>query len=60
MTITGGQSPFGGGILNSSGTLTVVNSTISDNIASFDGGGIFNDFGTAEVMNSTIVRQLGG
>jgi hypothetical protein len=43
----------GGGIYNSSGTLTVRNSTFSGN-ASRDGGGIFTTGGTLTVTNSTL------
>ena len=44
----------GGGIYNLSGTITVTNSTFSNNSAGF-GGGIFNDSGgTLTVSNSTL------
>jgi CSLREA domain-containing protein len=44
----------GGGILNLGGTLTVSNSTFTDNTTPIDGGGIFNSFGsTLTVINST-------
>jgi hypothetical protein len=57
----GGPGSLGGGISNA-GTLTVTNSTISDNSA-FGGGGIYNggiyndvtlDGGTVKVTNSTL------
>ena len=47
----GGQAGAGGGI-NNSGTLTVTNSTISDNQAS-SGGGVYNT-GTLTITSSTI------
>jgi parallel beta-helix repeat protein/predicted outer membrane repeat protein len=52
LTLSGGNTTFGGGISNG-GTLTVQNSTISGNSAA-TGGGIFNHFGTLTVQNSTI------
>ena len=50
-TITGNSDDLGGGILNE-GTITVVDSTISNNTASIKGGGLLNE-GTATVTNST-------
>src|SRR5215210_5646472 len=53
---------FGGGIENVAGTVTVTNSTFSDNSAQF-GGGIFNEGGTVTVTNSTFSgnsADLGG
>jgi len=55
MTITGGSAVFGGGILND-GTLTVTNSTFTNNTASGDGGGILND-GTLTLTNSTFTNN---
>jgi hypothetical protein len=62
ITISGGQatSDSGGGIQNSFGTLTVSDSTITDNSASFAGGGIQNSFGTLTVSNSTISHNSAG
>jgi hypothetical protein len=49
---------LGGGIYNTSGTVTVVNSTVSDNLSGGSeeggGGGIYNDSGTIKVVHSTI------
>ncbi len=42
----------GGGIFNTGGTLTITNSTISDNSA-YGSGGIFNE-GTVTITNSTL------
>jgi hypothetical protein len=55
LTITNGNSGTGndGGGINNQGALTVVQSTISGNIADQDGGGIFNS-STLTVINSTI------
>ena len=51
------QNNFGGGILNSNGgTLTITNSTVSENIAPF-GGGIYNS-GTLSIVNSTISDNM--
>ena len=52
----------GGGLLND-GTLTLTNSTIAGNSASFNGGGLYND-GALTLTNSTIAnnsaRNAGG
>ena len=57
MTITGGNAGSGdGGGLDNSGTLTVGNSTFTDNSAASDGGGLFND-GTLTVSNSTFTSN---
>lgn len=51
---TGGEGDgVGGGINNSEGTLTLINSTVSENTA-FSGGGINNNQGTITIINSTI------
>ena len=66
LTVTGGNANgnvdsnhpekiYGGGVYNG-GTLTVTNSTLSDNTAS-RGGGIYND-GTLTVTGSTISENL--
>jgi hypothetical protein len=48
----------GGGIFNDiEGAVTVVDSSISGNIASGDGGGIDN-LGTATILNSTIIGNI--
>jgi len=48
-----GQNSGGGGILSDSSTLTLTNSTVSDNTSQF-GGGIYNYNGTLTLTNSTI------
>jgi CSLREA domain-containing protein len=48
-----GQGFEGAGIYNNNGTLTVTNSTVSDNSA-YNGGGILNDEGTLTMTNSTV------
>ncbi len=62
VTIRNGRSAFGAGIANS-GTLAVINSSISDNTAGVApipglGGGIWN-FGRLTVTNSTISGNTG-
>jgi uncharacterized protein (TIGR03118 family) len=44
---------YGGAIYNAGGTVTVSNSTLSGNSATFDGGGIYNDAGTLTVSNGS-------
>jgi hypothetical protein len=48
----------GGGILNNGGTLTLANSTVSENIA-YLGGGIFN-YSTLTLTNSTVSDNAAG
>lgn len=45
---------LGGCIIVDQGTLTVVNSTIIDNNASYAGGGLMNNEGTLNINNSTV------
>ncbi len=61
-TISGNGAAFGGGIWNyPSGTLTVTDSTISDNTVGNDGGGIYNTAtATLTVTNSTISGNTAG
>jgi CSLREA domain-containing protein len=53
VTIQNGSAPDGGGLYNG-GTLTVMNSTISGNRATFTGGGLYSS-GTLTVTQSTIL-----
>ncbi len=54
LTIRNGTAAYGGGIENA-GRLTVTNSTLFGNSATFGGGGIFNaPEGTVTVINSTL------
>jgi hypothetical protein len=52
---SGSQGGFtwGGGIYNNSGTVTIINSTISGNETTGDGGGIIN-FSTLSLISSTL------
>jgi hypothetical protein len=57
VTVTGGQTLLGGGILvNGRGNLTLENSTVSDNFSSNIAGGIFNN-GTVTLTNSIVTRN---
>ena len=58
---TGGhrETNHGGGIYNNGGTLTVINSTVSDNSTESGGGGIYNEGGTLAVMTSQISGNSG-
>ena len=58
-TISHNVGNDGGGILNQSSTLTLNNSTVSDNIAFENGGGVLNFQGTAELINSTVSGNSG-
>lgn len=46
----------GGGIYNR-GTVTIINSTLSNNIG-FRGGGVYNDNGTVTITNSTLSNNI--
>jgi CSLREA domain-containing protein len=50
---------YGGGIYNHYGTVTVDNSTVSDNHADACGGGIYNDHGTLNVQNGSVIGGAG-
>lgn len=52
MAVTGNNG--GGGLQNFSGTMTVSNSTISNNSRTGDGGGIWHQGGTLFMSNSTV------
>lgn len=61
-TITGGNSSNGGGIYNA-GSLTLSDSTLTGNTATFAGGGILNYRGTLTLTNSTLsgnAAEIGG
>jgi Chlamydia polymorphic membrane protein (Chlamydia_PMP) repeat len=49
---------LGGGIYNATGTLTLINSTVSGNRADGSGGGIYNATGTLTLINSTVSGNL--
>ncbi|AEG17805.1 Ig-like domain-containing protein [Methanobacterium paludis] len=64
LTLTQGQSNNGGGAIYNNGTLTVTNSTFTDNnLLTGFGGAIFNQGGTLTVTNSRFnnnTAQIGG
>lgn len=55
LTIANGRASSGGGIFTN-GTVTLINTAISDNVATGNGGGILNanQAGTTSIINSTI------
>ena len=55
-TIAGNSASFGGGVYTSSGTMNLLNSTVSGNA----GSGIYIGSGTLNVTNSTISGNTGG
>jgi predicted outer membrane repeat protein len=57
LTLQDGSTGSDGGAINNSGTLTVSNSTLSNNTA-FEGGGIYSD-GTVTLTNSTVADNTG-
>ncbi|MFZ4790401.1 MAG: InlB B-repeat-containing protein [Candidatus Competibacteraceae bacterium] len=58
--VNGASSGLGGGLYNEVSTLTVMNSTLSDNAAGGAGGGIGNWKGTLTVSNSTLSGNIAG
>ncbi|QDV36433.1 choice-of-anchor Q domain-containing protein [Tautonia plasticadhaerens] len=48
------SAPFGGGLFNDGGSLTLVRSVVSGNVAQFNGGGAVNSRGEMTVIDSTI------
>lgn len=52
MTIRNGIAPFGGGISNSRGTVTLINCLLFGNTANGSGGGVDNSFGTLTIASS--------
>jgi CSLREA domain-containing protein len=54
LTISGGNTAVSGGGVASSATLTLTDSTITNNKASIDGGGVLQANGTATLTNVTI------
>jgi hypothetical protein len=50
----------GGAIYNAGGDLTIINSTISGNVAGFVGGGIQSNSATLTIRNSTIADNSSG
>lgn len=48
----------GGGVFNLGGTLTIINSTVSDNSAIYDTGGVYNNDGTTTIINSIVSNNV--
>jgi len=59
LTISGGNSSFGGGISVTYAALTVTDSVISGNNSSSEGGGIAVDGGSLTVIGSTVSDNVG-
>jgi hypothetical protein len=59
LTISGGDSPFGGGIWASYTALTVSDSVISGNHSNSEGGGIAVDGGSLTLIGSTVSGNTG-
>ena len=57
LTVTGGKTSFGGGILNEAGVLTITDCVIRDGEA-YDGGGIYNS-GNLIVVDSLVSENRG-
>lgn len=59
VTLRGGRCVFsvpcfGGGLFNSAGTVTLMQSTVTENAAFDGGGGLFNQAGTVTLTQSTV------
>lgn len=56
-TLNDNSARDGGGICNHSGTITLLNSTLSGNVANYgSGGGIYNNYGGAITLNNSTVN----
>jgi len=54
VAVSENTADYGGGVYNSSGTLSVVSATFSGNVGDDYGGGIYNSGGTVSILNSTL------
>ena len=52
--ITGNEAAYGAGIANASGTVTIIDSSISANTSSLSGGGVASFGGQLTIRNSTV------
>jgi len=59
-TLKNNFNDSGGAISNFGGSLTIENSTITQNYAVYDGGAIFIDYGYTRIVNSTITQNQAG
>jgi hypothetical protein len=60
LTISGGSAPFGGGVYDTGGNLTITDCTVSGNSASYIGGGLYNLAGTVNLTGCTISGNSAG
>ncbi len=60
LTITDGNSRFGGGVDNLSGTATLTDCTLTGNSAGSNGGGVYNGLGTTTLTDCTISGNSAG
>lgn len=58
--IANNLSVQGGGIYNYYGTVSLIDSTVENNSASYGGGGIFNEYGTVTLSNSLVTNNSAG
>ncbi len=60
LTIANGRNTVtsGGGLANNGGTVTITNSTFTNNIANGIGGGLANNGGTVTITNSTFTNNF--
>ncbi len=59
-TIYDNSALFGGGVKANNTTLTVFNSTISGNSATYSGGGVYTSQGATEIVHATITGNTVG
>ena len=59
-TIAGNSAAYGGGIYSSGGTLTLFNTTVSNNSAGYFGGGIYNNAHNTSLSNCTFASNSAG
>ncbi len=58
-TIDGNQANLGAGIYNFNATTTVINSTMTNNVATANGGAIYNWLGRTKLIHCTITGNTG-
>ncbi len=62
LTVSGGYAASTGGaiVVNNGNTVTVVNSTLSNNVAQGRGGAVYAELATVNITNSTIISNVAG